>query len=36
MHMIDTAGIGFIQVDTGRIGGITSATRVAIMPQPKR
>jgi L-alanine-DL-glutamate epimerase-like enolase superfamily enzyme len=28
-HMIDYAGIGFIQVDTGRIGGITSAKRVA-------
>jgi L-alanine-DL-glutamate epimerase-like enolase superfamily enzyme len=28
-HMIDYAGIGFVQVDTGRIGGITSAKRVA-------
>jgi L-alanine-DL-glutamate epimerase-like enolase superfamily enzyme len=29
MHMIDYAGLGFIQVDCGRIGGITSAKRVA-------
>jgi L-alanine-DL-glutamate epimerase-like enolase superfamily enzyme len=28
-HLIDYAGIGFVQVDTGRIGGITSAKRVA-------
>jgi L-alanine-DL-glutamate epimerase-like enolase superfamily enzyme len=28
-HMIDYAGISYIQVDTGRIGGITSAQRVA-------
>lgn len=28
-HMIDYGGIGFVQVDTGRIGGITSAKRVA-------
>jgi L-alanine-DL-glutamate epimerase-like enolase superfamily enzyme len=27
--MIDHAGLGFIQVDAGRIGGITSARRVA-------
>lgn len=27
-QMIDFAGVGFIQVDTGRIGGITSAKRV--------
>ena len=28
-HMIDHAGIGFIQIDAGRVGGITSAKRVA-------
>jgi L-alanine-DL-glutamate epimerase-like enolase superfamily enzyme len=28
-HMIDYGGVGYIQVDTGRIGGITSALRVA-------
>jgi L-alanine-DL-glutamate epimerase-like enolase superfamily enzyme len=28
-HMIDYAGVGYIQVDTGRVGGITSALRVA-------
>jgi L-alanine-DL-glutamate epimerase-like enolase superfamily enzyme len=28
-QLIDYAGVGFIQVDTGRIGGITSAKRVA-------
>lgn len=27
--MIEYAGLGFIQIDTGRIGGITSAKRVA-------
>lgn len=27
-HMIDYGGVGFVQVDTGRIGGITSAKRV--------
>ncbi len=27
-HMIDYAGIGYVQVDTGRIGGITAAKRV--------
>lgn len=26
-HMIDYGGIGYVQVDTGRIGGITSAKR---------
>jgi L-alanine-DL-glutamate epimerase-like enolase superfamily enzyme len=26
--MIDYAGIGYVQIDTGRIGGITSAKRV--------
>ena len=29
MHMIDHAGIGFVQIDAGRIGGITSAREVA-------
>jgi L-alanine-DL-glutamate epimerase-like enolase superfamily enzyme len=28
MHMIDYAGVGYVQVDAGRIGGITSAKRV--------
>lgn len=28
-HMIDHAGIGFVQIDAGRIGGITVAKRVA-------
>jgi L-alanine-DL-glutamate epimerase-like enolase superfamily enzyme len=28
-HMIDHAGIGFVQIDTGRIGGITTAKQVA-------
>ena len=28
-QMIDYAGVGFIQIDTGRVGGITSAKRVA-------
>ncbi len=28
-HMIDYAGIGYVQIDTGRIGGITVAKRVA-------
>nr|HMN61440.1 mandelate racemase/muconate lactonizing enzyme family protein [Anaerolinea sp.] len=28
-HMIDYAGVGYIQIDTGRIGGITPARRVA-------
>ncbi len=28
-HMIDYAGVGYIQIDTGRIGGLTSAKRVA-------
>lgn len=27
-QMIDHAGIGFVQIDTGRVGGITSAKRV--------
>ncbi|MBL9128089.1 MAG: hypothetical protein JNL97_10600 [Verrucomicrobiales bacterium] len=28
-NMIDHAGLGFVQIDTGRIGGITTATEVA-------
>ncbi|MFN8589873.1 MAG: mandelate racemase/muconate lactonizing enzyme family protein [Thermomicrobiales bacterium] len=28
-HMIDLAGVGFIQIDAGRIGGISPAKRVA-------
>ncbi len=28
-NMIDYAGLGFVQIDTGRIGGITSAHQVA-------
>ena len=28
-HMIDHAGLGFIQIDAGRIGGISAAKRVA-------
>lgn len=28
-HMIDHAGIGFVQIDAGRIGGITDAKRAA-------
>lgn len=28
-HMIDYAGVGYVQIDTGRIGGITVAKRVA-------
>jgi L-alanine-DL-glutamate epimerase-like enolase superfamily enzyme len=28
-HMMDYAGIGYIQIDAGRIGGITAAKRVA-------
>lgn len=28
-HMLDHAGLGFIQIDTGRIGGISQAKRVA-------
>jgi L-alanine-DL-glutamate epimerase-like enolase superfamily enzyme len=28
-HMIDAAGIGYMQIDAGRIGGITAAKRVA-------
>jgi L-alanine-DL-glutamate epimerase-like enolase superfamily enzyme len=28
-HLVDYGGIGFVQIDTGRIGGIGDATRVA-------
>lgn len=28
-HMIDYGGLGYVQIDTGRIGGIGDATRVA-------
>lgn len=28
-HLVDYAGVGFVQIDTGRVGGITSAKRVA-------
>lgn len=28
-HMIDYGGVGFVQVDAGRVGGLTSAKRVA-------
>lgn len=28
-HLVDYAGIAFVQIDTGRVGGITSAKRVA-------
>ncbi|MFO1069096.1 MAG: mandelate racemase/muconate lactonizing enzyme family protein [Geminicoccaceae bacterium] len=28
-HMIDHAGIGYVQIDAGRVGGISSAKRVA-------
>lgn len=33
--MIEYAGLGFIQIDTGRIGGITSAKRVVDLAQLK-
>jgi L-alanine-DL-glutamate epimerase-like enolase superfamily enzyme len=28
-HMIDQAGVGFIQIDAGRLGGLSPATRIA-------
>jgi L-alanine-DL-glutamate epimerase-like enolase superfamily enzyme len=28
-HLVDYGGIGFVQIDTGRVGGIGDATRVA-------
>ena len=34
-HMLDHAGLGFIQIDAGRIGGITIAKRVAEAAQAR-
>ncbi len=34
-HMLDHAGLGFIQIDAGRIGGITVAKRVADAAQAR-
>ena len=34
-HMMDHAGIGYVQVDAGRIGGITPAKRVADYAQAR-
>lgn len=34
-HMIDYAGIGFIQIDAGRIGGITPSREVALYADQK-
>jgi L-alanine-DL-glutamate epimerase-like enolase superfamily enzyme len=34
-HMMDYAGLGFVQIDTGRIGGITIAKQVADYAQAK-
>jgi L-alanine-DL-glutamate epimerase-like enolase superfamily enzyme len=34
-HMLDHAGLGFIQIDAGRIGGITIAKRVAEAAQSR-
>jgi len=34
-HMIDHAGVRFIQIDTGRLGGITPALRVARYAEKK-
>jgi L-alanine-DL-glutamate epimerase-like enolase superfamily enzyme len=34
-HMIDYAGIGYVQIDAGRIGGITPSTDVAKYAQRK-
>ena len=34
-HMIDHAGIGFVQIDAGRIGGITPARDVALYARPR-
>ena len=34
-HMIDYAGIGYVQIDAGRIGGITPSKRVAEYAQAK-
>jgi L-alanine-DL-glutamate epimerase-like enolase superfamily enzyme len=35
IHLVDHAGIGYVQVDTGRIGGIGPATRVAGYAAPR-
>jgi L-alanine-DL-glutamate epimerase-like enolase superfamily enzyme len=35
MNMIDYAGLGYVQIDTGRIGGITSAKEVADYAEAK-
>lgn len=34
-HMIDYAGIGFVQIDAGRIGGITPSREVALYADQK-
>lgn len=34
-QMIDYAGIGYVQIDTGRIGGITTAKQVADYAKPR-
>ena len=34
-HMLDHAGLGYIQIDAGRIGGITIAKRVADAAQAR-
>ncbi len=34
-HLIDYAGVGFVQIDAGRIGGITSAADVARYAQQR-
>ena len=34
-HLLDHAGVGFIQIDAGRIGGITIAKRVAEAAQAR-
>ncbi|MDF1513079.1 MAG: mandelate racemase/muconate lactonizing enzyme family protein [Anaerolineae bacterium] len=34
-HMVDSAGIGYIQIDAGRIGGITPAKTVADYASPR-
>ncbi len=34
-HMLDYAGLGYIQIDAGRIGGISVAKRVAELAQPR-
>jgi L-alanine-DL-glutamate epimerase-like enolase superfamily enzyme len=34
-HLIDHGGIGYVQIDTGRVGGITSAAEVARYAQAR-